>query len=133
MYRKWDSMLGRCYRPSHPAWKWYGGRGITVCDRWRASYDAFHDDMGEAPPGYWLDRIDGTQPYGPGNCRWATPLESAQNRARTGPKPNPASLRQRALAAGLPYPIVYGRIHVLRWSAERALTTPVRKKRVWDE
>lgn len=109
-YRKWDSMIARCYRPSHPAFKWYGGSGVTVCDRWRKSYDAFLEDMGEAPPGLWLDRIDNSIGYQPGNCRWVTPKESANNRKQRGRVPG--SLRFRCEAAGLPYHRVYQRI---RW------------------
>lgn len=102
---------------------------MTVCERWKESYDAFLADMGEVPEGYWIDRIDNALGYQPGNCRWVTPKESAKNRAKVGPKIDPASLRQRAIKAGLPYIRVYQRIHVARWSVDRALTTPVRTKR----
>lgn len=121
-YRKWDSMLGRCYRPSHPAFRWYGARGIGVCDRWRNSFDAFLADMGEAPPGLWLDRIDGTKDYGPGNCRWVTPAESAANRRKRPPVAG--SLRDKARQAGLPYPLVYQRIKLHGWPEAVALSTP---------
>ena len=117
-------MVARCYRQSHPAWPWYGGRGIMVCERWRRSYQAFLADMGEAPPGLWLDRIDGSKGYEPGNCRWVTPSESAHNR-RQRPQV-PGSLRQLAQAAGIPYHVVYQRVRFGGWSAERALSTPKR-------
>jgi len=120
-YRKWDSMIGRCHRQSHPAFKYYGQRGITVCERWRASYESFLADMGEAPAGLWLDRIDGAKSYEPGNCRWVTPKESAKNRAKVGPRINPNSLRQRAIAAGLPYQRVFQRIRA-GWTEAEALT-----------
>lgn len=129
MYRKWDSMIGRCYRRSHPAWKWYGGKGVGVCDRWRASYDDFVDDMGEAPEGMWLDRIDNGKPYGPGNCRWVTPKESAQNRTQGGGKAvDPDSLRQKALAAGMPYHRIYQRVVMWKWREAVALSTPALKR-----
>lgn len=122
-YRKWTSMIQRCYNPNHLAWKWYGGKGVTVCQRWRGSYDAFLEDMGEAPKGKWLDRIRNEVGYEPGNCRWVTPKESAANRAKGGARPNPDSLRQKALRAGRNYHMVYQRI-MWGWPEELALKIP---------
>lgn len=124
-YRKWDSMIGRCYRKSHPAYKYYGARGITVCARWRESFQNFLADMGEAPPGLWLDRRNGDKPYEPGNCRWVTPKVSAQNKRQR--QPDPGSIRQRAKRAGLDHAIVHNRI-ARGWALERALNTPKLKK-----
>lgn len=80
-YGKWSSMVSRCTNPNDPRWEDYGGRGITVCLRWRHSFLYFLADMGEAPEGLTLDRFpnnDGN--YEPGNCRWATPSEQVANR-----------------------------------------------------
>jgi len=83
-YRCWDAMIRRCHQPSHQRYRYYGARGISVCERWRASFDDFATDMGPRPGAeYSLDRIDNDGNYEPGNCRWATKLEQASNKART--------------------------------------------------
>jgi hypothetical protein len=79
-WRTWMSMLWRVDDPRNASWAQYGGRGITVCDRWRGSFDVFLEDMGPRPEGMTLDRIDGDGNYEPGNCRWATLAEQTANR-----------------------------------------------------
>jgi hypothetical protein len=78
-YQSWKGMLNRCRTPSHNRYDLYGGRGITVCERW-LSFENFLADMGERPEGKTLDRIDSDGNYGPWNCRWATSLEQRHNR-----------------------------------------------------
>lgn len=82
-YRSWLAMRVRCTDPKHHAWKNYGGRGITVCDRWMESFENFYADMGDRPSGRSLDRVDNDGNYEPGNCRWATRSEQARNKRRT--------------------------------------------------
>lgn len=77
-------MKGRCYVKSRPDFRYYGGRGITVCDRWRESYENFLADMGEVPEGLTLDRKDPEGNYEPGNCRWATRQEQRINQRPPG-------------------------------------------------
>lgn len=77
-YKSWSAMIQRCESPKNKSYHRYGGRGIVVCERWRNSFSAFLDDMGEKPPNKTLDREDNDGNYEKSNCRWATAKEQGR-------------------------------------------------------
>jgi hypothetical protein len=79
-YTTWLAMRGRCSNPNNPAFHHYGGRGIKVCERWEASFDAFLEDMGQPDHGLTLDRTNNDGDYEPGNCRWVDRMTQMNNR-----------------------------------------------------
>jgi len=80
LYGTWGNMRSRCLCRTHPSYPDYGGRGITICERWN-DFPLFLTDMGNRPtPRHTLDRIDNNQGYNPSNCRWATAQQQQRNR-----------------------------------------------------
>lgn len=81
VYNSWAKMKARCLNPKIDCWAYYGGRGITVCERWM-EFDKFYEDMGDRPMGTTLDRINTNLGYFKENCRWSTRKEQMHNTRR---------------------------------------------------
>jgi hypothetical protein len=128
-YGIWWRMVERCRNPKSRDFPAYGGRGITVCERWQ-KFVNFTADMGPRPAGLSIDRIDNNKGYEPDNCRWATPTEQANNtrsnRILTAFGKS-MTIAQWERELGLAPGILDQRIRVLRWPTEKALTTPRRE------
>lgn len=124
-YHVWVQMKERCRNPKSPKFKHYGGRGISVCEKWRDSFAAFLKDMGQRPTGTSLDRYpDPNGNYEPGNCRWATRFEQARNTVRTDIRTVSgvtACLKDLCKHFGVSYGSVYGRVKYKGWPADRAI------------
>lgn len=123
-YQSWSSAKERCYRPKGCNYHRYGGRGITMCNRWRYSFDNFLHDMGERPPGKTLERKLRNGNYTKSNCIWATPKEQGRNKENnrlvnffgvTIP------VIEVAEKTSIPYGMLHLRLARNNWSVTRAL------------
>lgn len=129
-YKSWYGMLTRCNNPNQKSFKYYGGRGITVCESWKEFKNFIHD-MGRAPKGYSIDRIDNEKGYFKENCRWASDKEQARNsRNNTVLTMNGVSrcLAEWSEILGIKRETISMRIR-RGSSVEEALTKPLR---VWE-
>lgn len=133
LYRHWMSMIYRCYNPKNNAYKWYGARGIRVCDEWR-TYEGFRAWVANTCPDvtYTVERIDVNGDYCPENCTWIPNSKQANNRRTSvivehnGIKKN---LTEWCDELGLDYKLIHNRIHKLKWDFEKAIYTPVDKSK----
>lgn len=127
-YRSWTSMIRRCTDPTAFGYHRYGGRGITVCERWLHSFPAFFEDMGSRPAGTSIDRLENDGNYELGNCRWATRAEQNANTSTAilvtvNGKTQPVGAWAREL--GVSSRAIFYRIRI--WgNTEKVITTPFR-------
>jgi hypothetical protein len=127
-YSRWKSMLQRCTNPKASNFKHYGAKGVTVCARWRASFEAFLADMGECPsPQHTVERERNTVGYEPRNCCWRTKAEQNANRSsvlRLTHAGKTMNATQWAAELGISANTLRSRLRI-GWSVERALTEPL--------
>ena len=125
-YHSWYNMKTRCYFPSKPDYKRYGALGITVCDRWRNSFENFLADMGECPIGHTIDRIDSSGNYEPSNCRWANVYQQANNKKKIiqiTMNGKTQSVSEWCRELNLNHRTIRARIYTYHWDPIKALTT----------
>ncbi len=124
-YKAWTHMRERCMNPANKHFASYGGRGITVCERWN-QYENFIADAGPRPSSrHSLDRIDNDQGYSPENCQWTTRSVQMQNTRRTRMltfNGETMALTAWARKLGLNPTTIQSRIDVYGWTVEQALT-----------
>lgn len=129
VYKAWNSMVSRCQNKNHASWKYYGGRGITVCERWLHSFENFFTDMGEPPTQkHSIDRIDNDGNYCINNCRWTIPKFQSRNTRRNRLikfRGKTKCLVEWSEETGLTFSQLWGRLN-LGWSIDKVFTQPVR-------
>lgn len=129
-YQAWYAIIQRCCNPNRQDFLRYGGRGITVCDRWRNSFEAFFDDMGERPSSsHSIERKKNDEGYCKENCKWATPKEQTRNRRSNvllTLEGRSQCLTDWAIEFGLKKTTLWRRLNDHGWPLERALREPAR-------
>lgn len=123
-YNSWRNMRDRCFHPNSEKFPHYGGRGITVCERWAKSFENFLADMGPAPKGHTIDRKDVNGNYEPDNCKWSTQKEQMRNTTKTRTVlylGRDMSLAEACELSGLPRSRVNARLRA-GWTVERVFS-----------
>lgn len=131
-HNAWKQMQARCCNPNYPDYSYYGGRGISISPRWLESFNNFLADMGIAPTGKSLDRIDVNGNYELSNCRWATWKQQANNRRNNRYIEYDGinlTVSQWAEKIGITSASLATRLNALGWSIEEALTIPSEGRR----
>lgn len=119
-WRIWQAMKNRCYNKNTIQYKNYGGRGIKVCDKWLNDFNSFYNDVGEAPLGRSLDRINNDGNYEPKNVKWSTSIEQGRNKS-TNRKINGVCISEISKSLGGGHSLVTKRLK-RGWDIQRAIT-----------
>lgn len=130
-YVSWQAMKSRCFWKPHSEYHRYGGRGITVCQRWIDSFETFLADMGERPGlGWSLERLDNSRGYDPNNCTWIPKRRQSQNQrsnVRVTMEGENVCISEACRRLGISRINVYKRLE-MGWTIEDALHRPMMKK-----
>lgn len=130
-HNTWHGMLSRCTNHNNKSYYNYGGRGITVCDRWH-KFENFFIDMGHKSPNSTIERVNNNGNYEPDNCVWKTRHEQSRNKRNNvfiNDNGIPTVLVDLALSRGIKYTTLYARIFTYGWSQEEAVSIPVGRRR----
>ena len=130
LYGVWKGMKSRCYNEGHTSYKYYGGKGIKVCEQWEHDFMAFRTwSLNNGyKEGLSIDRIDSNKDYGPDNCRWVTPLVQCNNTSRNHIityHGESKTMAEWADEVGINYSTLRSRINIRKWPIEKALFTPL--------
>lgn len=127
IFHVWTGMMSRCYNSNDKRYVLYGGRGITVCEKWKDINQFILDMETTYQKGLQIDRKDNDQGYSPDNCHWVTRMEQARNKSSNvnlSYDGKTLCLSEWSQITNLSYGTLWERVKILGWSAERALTTP---------
>ena len=130
-YMTWEGMKQRCHNPNFHHFADYGGRGITVCDEWKGSFETFLEDMGPRIGTLTLERIDNNKGYSKENCRWATKKEQSRNRRDNRVvtyNGKTQIMTEWAREYGLSRGVLWHRLYNMKWDIKDALERPAMKK-----
>lgn len=122
----WREMKKRCYNPNYNGFKNYGGRGISVCERWMDSFENFFSDMGKRPSEkHSIDRVENNGNYEPGNCRWATKKHQNRNKRNNHKlcfSGESKTIQEWSEITGINHGTIESRIRKSKWTVEKSLT-----------
>ena len=131
LYRIWSNIKSRCYNSQIDIFKYYGAKGIIMCDKWLNDFKEFHDwsMLNGYKENLTIDRINPKGNYEPSNCRWITPKEQQNNKLNNHIityKSQTHTLAEWSEILGIDYKVLHRRIKYLNWDIDKAFTTKVR-------